>query len=135
MKERSAMKKRFTIGIDDDLTYTSLEVGKPLDLTNPKTYQAKFWGFGSDGTVGANKSAIKIIGNHTDKYAQGFSIMIQKSGGLTVSHLRFGETPIRSTYLIEHSDFVACHTAAYLHTYDLVKGLKRWYFPLKYHLE
>lgn len=72
MKERSAMKKRFTIGIDDDLTYTSLEVGKPLDLTNPKTYQAKFWGFGSDGTVGANKSAIKIIGNHTDKYAQGF---------------------------------------------------------------
>ena len=61
--------------------------------------------------------------------------MIQKSGGLTVSHLRFGETPIRSTYLIEHSDFVACHTAAYLHTYDLVKGLKRWYFPLKYHLE
>ena len=84
MKERSAMKKRFTIGIDDDLTYTSLEVGKPLDLTNPKTYQAKFWGFGSDGTVGANKSAIKIIGDHTDKYA-GFSIMIQKSGGLTVS--------------------------------------------------
>ncbi len=126
MKERSAMKKRFTIGIDDDLTYTSLEVGKPLDLTNPKTYQAKFWGFGSDGTVGANKSAIKIIGNHTDKYAQGFFYYdSKKSGGLTVSHLRFGETPIRSTYLIEHSDFVACHTAAYLHTYDLVKGLKK----------
>ena len=126
MKERSAMKKRFTIGIDDDLTYTSLEVGKPLDLTNPKTYQAKFWGFGSDGTVGANKSAIKIIGDHTDKYAQGFFYYdSKKSGGLTVSHLRFGETPIRSTYLIEHSDFVACHTAAYLHTYDLVKGLKK----------
>ncbi|WP_185931655.1 pyruvate:ferredoxin (flavodoxin) oxidoreductase [Enterococcus faecalis] len=126
MKERSAMKKRFTIGIDDDLTYTSLEVGKTLDLTNPKTYQAKFWGFGSDGTVGANKSAIKIIGDHTDKYAQGFFYYdSKKSGGLTVSHLRFGETPIRSTYLIEHSDFVACHTAAYLHTYDLVKGLKK----------
>ena len=126
MKERSTMKKRFTIGIDDDLTYTSLEVGKPLDLTNPKTYQAKFWGFGSDGTVGANKSAIKIIGDHTDKYAQGFFYYdSKKSGGLTVSHLRFGETPIRSTYLIEHSDFVACHTAAYLHTYDLVKGLKK----------
>ena len=121
MKERSAMKKRFTIGIDDDLTYTSLEVGKPLDLTNPKTYQAKFWGFGSDGTVGANKSAIKIIGDHTDKYAQGFFYYdSKKSGGLTVSHLRFGETPIRSTYLIEHSDFVACHSAAYLHSYDLV---------------
>ena len=126
MKERSAMKKRFTIGIDDDLTYTSLEVGKPLDLTNPKTYQAKFWCFGSYGTVGANKSAIKIIGDHTDKYAQGFFYYdSKKSGGLTVSHLRFGETPIRSTYLIEHSDFVACHTAAYLHTYDLVKGLKK----------
>lgn len=90
MKERSAMKKRFTIGIDDDLTYTSLEVGKPLDLTNPKTYQAKFWGFGSDGTVGANKSAIKIIGDHTDKFAQGFFYYdSKKSGGLTVSHLRF----------------------------------------------
>ena len=133
MKERSAMKKRFTIGIDDDLTYI-LEVGKPLDLTNPKTYQAKFWGFGSDGTVGRTSQQLRLSVIIQTSMRKDFSIMIQKSGGLTVSHLRFGETPIRSTYLIEHSDFVACHTAAYLHTYDLVKGLKRRDF-LKYHLE
>ncbi|ALS03219.1 pyruvate-flavodoxin oxidoreductase [Enterococcus silesiacus] len=126
LKDKKAAKSRFTIGIVDDVTYTSLDCGEALDLTNPKTYQAKFWGFGSDGTVGANKSAIKIIGDHTDKYAQGFFYYdSKKSGGLTVSHLRFGETPIRSTYLIEHADFVACHTAAYLNTYDLVKGLKK----------
>ncbi|WYK00369.1 pyruvate:ferredoxin (flavodoxin) oxidoreductase [Enterococcus sp. 7F3_DIV0205] len=126
LKDKKTVKSRFTIGIVDDVTYTSLDCGEALDLTNPKTYQAKFWGFGSDGTVGANKSAIKIIGDHTDKYAQGFFYYdSKKSGGLTVSHLRFGETPIRSTYLIEHADFVACHTAAYLNTYDLVKGLKK----------
>lgn len=125
-KEKKIAKHRFTVGIVDDVTYTSLEAGPALDLTSPTTYQAKFWGFGSDGTVGANKSAIKIIGDHTDKYAQGFFYYdSKKSGGLTVSHLRFGETPIRSTYLIEHADFVACHTAAYLHSYDLVKGLKK----------
>ncbi|MBP2100188.1 pyruvate:ferredoxin (flavodoxin) oxidoreductase [Enterococcus rivorum] len=125
-KEKTHAKHRFTIGIVDDVTYTSLDSGSPLDLTDAKTYQAKFWGFGSDGTVGANKSAIKIIGDHTDKYAQGFFYYdSKKSGGLTVSHLRFGETPIRSTYLIENADFVACHTAAYLNTYDLVKGLKK----------
>ncbi|MFV0558173.1 MAG: pyruvate:ferredoxin (flavodoxin) oxidoreductase, partial [Enterococcus sp.] len=124
-KERQAIKKRFTIGINDDVTHLSLDAGASLDLTNPQTFQAKFWGFGSDGTVGANKSAIKIIGDHTDKYAQGyFYYDSKKSGGLTVSHLRFGDTPIRSTYLIEHADFVACHTPAYLHSYDLVKGLK-----------
>ncbi|MFS0929018.1 pyruvate:ferredoxin (flavodoxin) oxidoreductase [Enterococcus durans] len=125
-KEKRDMKKRFTIGIVDDVTYQSLEKRPTLDLTNPNTYQAKFWGFGSDGTVGANKSAIKIIGDHTDKYAQGyFYYDSKKSGGLTVSHLRFGDTPIRSTYLVEHADFVACHTSAYLHSYDLVKGLKK----------
>jgi len=125
-QERAAMKSRFTIGITDDVTYLSLDSGAPLDLTPSATYQAKFWGFGSDGTVGANKSAIKIIGDHTDQYAQGFFYYdSKKSGGLTVSHLRFGPTPIRSTYLIEHADFVACHSAAYLHTYDLVKGLKK----------
>lgn len=125
-KEKKDMKKRFTIGIVDDVTYQSLEKRSTLDLTNPNTYQAKFWGFGSDGTVGANKSAIKIIGDHTDKYAQGyFYYDSKKSGGLTVSHLRFGDTPIRSTYLVEHADFVACHTPAYLHSYDLVKGLKK----------
>ena len=125
-KEKRDMKKRFTIGIVDDVTYQSLEKRPTLDLTNPNTYQAKFWGCGSDGTVGANKSAIKIIGDHTNKYAQGyFYYDSKKSGGLTVSHLRFGDTPIRSTYLVEHADFVACHTPAYLHSYDLVKGLKK----------
>lgn len=126
LKDKKKAKSRFTIGIVDDVTYTSLACGQALDLTNSKTYQAKFWGFGSDGTVGANKSAIKIIGDHTDKYVQGFFYYdSKKSGGLTVSHLRFGDTPIRSTYLIEEADFVACHTAAYLNTYDLVKGLKK----------
>lgn len=125
-KDKSEMKSRFTMGINDDVTYLSLDSGESLDLTNPQTFQAKFWGFGSDGTVGANKSAIKIIGDNTDKYAQGFFYYdSKKSGGLTVSHLRFGDTPIRSTYLIEHADFVACHTPAYLHSYDLVKGLKK----------
>ncbi|MGO3611178.1 MAG: 2-oxoacid:acceptor oxidoreductase family protein, partial [Enterococcus sp.] len=107
------------------VTHMSLATKGILDLTNPTTFQAKFWGFGSDGTVGANKSAIKIIGDHTDKYAQGyFSYDSKKSGGLTVSHLRFGDTPIRSTYLVESADFIACHTPAYIHTYDLLKGLK-----------
>ncbi|MGM0124061.1 pyruvate:ferredoxin (flavodoxin) oxidoreductase [Enterococcus sp. AZ194] len=125
-KNKKEMKRRFTIGIEDDVTHMSLDLGPSLDLTNKQTYQAKFWGFGSDGTVGANKSAIKIIGDHTQKYAQGyFYYDSKKSGGLTVSHLRFGETPIRSTYLIEHADFVACHTPAYIHNYDLVKGLKK----------
>ncbi|MDB7387662.1 pyruvate:ferredoxin (flavodoxin) oxidoreductase, partial [Enterococcus faecium] len=124
-KDPSIRKKRFTIGIVDDVSYQSLETKESLDLTEPQTFQAKFWGFGSDGTVGANKSAIKIIGDHTDKYAQGyFYYDSKKSGGLTVSHLRFGDTPIRSAYLVEHADLVACHTPAYLHSYDLVKGLK-----------
>lgn len=124
-KDKVNTKKRFTIGITDDVTNMSLETKKTIDLTNPNTFQAKFWGFGSDGTVGANKSAIKIIGDHTDKYAQGyFSYDSKKSGGLTVSHLRFGDTPIRSTYLVESADFIACHTPAYIHTYDLLKGLK-----------
>lgn len=126
LKEKSSRKSRFTLGIVDDVTETSLDSGQAVDLTDAQTYQAKFWGFGSDGTVGANKSAIKIIGDHTNKYAQGyFHYDSKKSGGLTVSHLRFGETPIRSTYLIEHADFIACHTAAYLNTYDLLKGLKK----------
>lgn len=125
-KPAADMKQRFTIGINDDVTHLSLDSGQALDLTNPNTYQAKFWGFGSDGTVGANKSAIKIIGDHTNLYAQGyFAYDSKKSGGLTVSHLRFGETPIRSTYLIEHADFIACHAPSYIHNYDLVKGLKK----------
>lgn len=126
LKPKASQKKRFTIGITDDVTQLSLPTKGTLDLTDPSTFQAKFWGFGSDGTVGANKSAIKIIGDHTEKYVQGyFHYDSKKSGGLTVSHLRFGDTPIRSTYLIEHADFVACHTPAYLHTYDLLKGLKK----------
>ena len=120
------LKSRFTIGIEDDVTYLSLPKGEEVDLTSAGTYQAKFWGFGSDGTVGANKSAIKLIGDHTDKYVQGyFSYDSKKSGGLTVSHLRFGDNPIKSTFLIEQADFIACHTAAYLSKYDLVKGLKK----------
>lgn len=126
LKPKASQKKRFTIGITDDVTQLSLPSKGTLDLTDPSTFQAKFWGFGSDGTVGANKSAIKIIGDHTEKYVQGyFHYDSKKSGGLTISHLRFGDTPIRSTYLIEHADFVACHTPAYLHTYDLLKGLKK----------
>lgn len=126
LKPKASQKKRFTIGITDDVTQLSLSSKGTLDLTDPSTFQAKFWGFGSDGTVGANKSAIKIIGDHTEKYVQGyFHYDSKKSGGLTISHLRFGDTPIRSTYLIEHADFVACHTPAYLHTYDLLKGLKK----------
>lgn len=126
LKPKASQKKRFTIGITDDVTQLSLPSKGTLDLTDPSTFQAKFWGFGSDGTVGANKSAIKIIGDHTEKYVQGyFHYDSKKSGGLTVSHLRFGDSPIRSTYLIEHADFVACHTPAYLHTYDLLKGLKK----------
>lgn len=125
-KDPMAMKSRFTVGIDDDVTQMSLAKTSILDLTNPQTFQAKFWGFGSDGTVGANKSAIKIIGDHTDKFAQGyFYYDSKKSGGLTVSHLRFGETPIRSSYLIENADFIACHNPSYLHLYDLTKGLKK----------
>ncbi|MGK0550719.1 pyruvate:ferredoxin (flavodoxin) oxidoreductase [Enterococcus faecalis] len=119
------LKQRFTIGIVDDVTYYSLPQAELLDLTPSSTFQAKFWGFGSDGTVGANKQAIKIIGDHTDLYAQAyFSYDSKKSGGLTVSHLRFGKEPITSTYLVEQADFIACHNASYLHKYDLLKGLK-----------
>lgn len=119
------MKQRFTIGIIDDVTNLSLPMGEVLDLTPKSTFQAKFWGLGSDGTVGANKQAIKIIGNNTDYYAQAyFSYDSKKSGGLTNSHLRFGKEPILSTYNVEAADFVGCHNSAYIHQYDLVKGLK-----------
>lgn len=122
---KEAMKPRFTIGILDDVTHLSLPITTDLDLTPADTYQAKFWGFGSDGTVGANKSAIKIIGNHTDLYAQGyFAYDSKKSGGLTQSFLRFGKEPIRSSYLISQADFVACHNTSYVNTYDLGKDLK-----------
>ncbi|WP_022666008.1 pyruvate:ferredoxin (flavodoxin) oxidoreductase [Desulfospira joergensenii] len=118
-------KNHFTVGIEDDVTHTSLKVIKGFDPAPEGTISAKFWGLGSDGTVGANQSAIKIIGDNTDKYAQGyFAYDSKKSGGLTVSHLRFGDVPIQSTYLIESPDFVACHKSNYMEIYDVLKGIK-----------
>jgi len=118
-------KNHFTVGIVDDVTNTSLPVGETIDTTPEGTTCCKFWGFGSDGTVGANKSAIKIIGDNTDMYAQAyFSYDSKKSGGVTVSHLRFGHKPIRSTYLIDKADFIACHNPAYIGKYDVLAGLK-----------
>ncbi len=119
-------KNGFTIGINDDVTFKSLEASHEI-ITEPLgTIRCKFWGLGSDGTVGANKSAIKIIGDKTDLYAQGyFSYDSKKSGGVTISHLRFGKTPIQSTYLIDEADFVACHNQSYVNQYDLLKGLKK----------
>lgn len=112
------LKYRFTIGIKDDVTHLSLPQSEILDLTSPSTFQAKFWGFGSDGTVGANKQAIKIIGNNTEQYAQAyFAYDSKKSGGLTISHLRFGDHEIRSTYNVESADYIACHNSAYIHQY------------------
>ena len=119
-------KNNFTISITDDVTNTSLPCVAGVDVTPAGTKGCKFWGLGSDGTVGANKSAIKIIGDHTDKYIQAyFSYDSKKSGGITVSHLRFGDKPIRSTYLISQADFVACHNPAYVHLYDVTEDLKK----------
>ncbi len=118
-------KNNFTISIVDDVTELSLPIDERINIKAPGTTRCKFWGLGSDGTVGANKSAIKIIGDHTDMYAQGyFSYDSKKSGGVTISHLRFGNTPIRSTYLIDEADFIACHNQAYVNQYDLLEGLK-----------
>ncbi|KYZ74756.1 pyruvate-flavodoxin oxidoreductase [Anaerosporomusa subterranea] len=119
-------KNQFTVSITDDVTFTSLpEYPAEIDPTPANTKACKFWGLGADGTVGANKSAIKIIGDHTDLYAQGyFAYDSKKSGGVTVSHLRFGRQPIQSSYLIAKADFIACHNQAYVHQYDLLAGLK-----------
>jgi pyruvate-ferredoxin/flavodoxin oxidoreductase len=118
-------KNHFTVGIVDDLTDTSLEVGESIDVAPEGTVQCKFWGLGADGTVGANKSAIKIIGDNTDMYAQAyFSYDSKKSGGITISHLRFGHKPIQSTYLIDTADYVACHKENYVEVYDLLEGIK-----------
>ncbi|CCK82237.1 pyruvate:ferredoxin (flavodoxin) oxidoreductase [Desulfobacula toluolica] len=118
-------KNHFTVGIIDDVTHTSLDVKTGFNPAPKGTIAAKFWGLGADGTVGANQSAIAIIGDNTDKYAQGyFAYDSKKSGGLTVSHLRFGDVPIQSTYLIDDSDFVACHKSNYVEIYDVLKGLK-----------
>ena len=118
-------KRKFTVGIDDDVTGLSLPVGGPLSTTPEGTIQCKFWGMGADGTVGANKAAIKIIGDHTDLYAQAyFAYDSKKSGGITVSHLRFGKSPIQSTYLVDDADFIACHKAVYVQIYDVLEGIK-----------
>ncbi|MFK5951751.1 MAG: pyruvate:ferredoxin (flavodoxin) oxidoreductase [Desulfobacterium sp.] len=118
-------KNHFTVGIKDDVTDSSLEVIPGFNPAPEGTVGAKFWGLGSDGTVGANQSAIKIIGNNTEKYAQGyFAYDSKKSGGITISHLRFGDVPIQSTYLINRADFVACHKSNYVQIYDVLEGLK-----------
>ncbi|MBQ0012164.1 MAG: pyruvate:ferredoxin (flavodoxin) oxidoreductase [Clostridiales bacterium] len=118
-------KKQFTLAINDDVTNLSLTVDESIDVASADTISARFWGLGSDGTVGANKNSIKIIGDHTDMYAQAyFSYDSKKSGGITISDLRFGKTPIRSTYLIDKADFVACHNQSYVYKYDMLSALK-----------
>jgi len=122
----AAPKNDFTISIVDDVTNKSLPVGEDIDATPAGTKACKFWGLGSDGTVGANKSAIKIIGDHTDMYAQGyFAYDSKKSGGITISHLRFGKKPIKSPYLINKADYVACHNQSYVYKYNVLEGLKK----------
>ncbi|HEX2921618.1 MAG TPA: pyruvate:ferredoxin (flavodoxin) oxidoreductase [Bacteroidales bacterium] len=119
-------KNLFTVGIVDDVTFHSLPVLPEINVALPGTYSAKFYGLGSDGTVGANKNSIKIIGDSTDKYCQAyFAYDSKKSGGITTSHLRFGDKPIRSPYLVNTPDFVACHVPSYLDKYDMLKGLKQ----------
>ena len=119
-------KNHFTVGIVDDVTFTSLPVEEEIAMGGDGMFQAKFYGLGADGTVGANKNSVKIIGDSTDKYCQAyFSYDSKKSGGFTCSHLRFGDTPIRSTYLVTTPNFVACHVQAYLHMYDVTRGLQK----------
>ncbi|OXT08252.1 pyruvate:ferredoxin (flavodoxin) oxidoreductase [Thermoanaerobacterium thermosaccharolyticum] len=116
---------RFTIGIKDDVTMTSLDVGESIETVPQGTISCKFFGLGSDGTVGANKSAIKIIGDNTNLYVQGyFQYDSKKSGGTTISHLRFGQKPIKSSYLVYHADYIACHNKSFIYNYDILKGLK-----------
>ncbi len=118
-------KDHFTLGIEDDVTFTSLPMVAEVALGDPSTYEAKFYGLGADGTVGANKNSVKIIGDNTDKYCQAyFAYDSKKSGGFTCSHLRFGDRPIRSTYLVNTPNFVACHVQAYLNMYDVTRGLR-----------
>jgi pyruvate-ferredoxin/flavodoxin oxidoreductase len=118
-------KNGFTIGINDDVTYLSLKITEEINTVPEGTINCKFWGFGSDGTVGANKNSIKIIGDNTDMYVQGyFEYDSKKSGGVTVSHLRFGKKPIKSIYLVYDADFIACHNQAYVTQFDLLRGIK-----------
>jgi len=123
--ERKAPKSDFTIGIVDDVTFKSLTVKSEVSIVKPGTTECKFYGLGSDGTVGANKNTIKIIGTHTDLYSQAyFDYDSKKSGGYTCSHLRFGASPIKAPYLVNTPDFVACHVPSYLDKYDVLKGIK-----------
>ncbi len=118
-------KNHFTVGITDDVTYTSLPVEEKIDVATEGITRCKFYGFGSDGTVGANKNSIKIIGDHTDLYAQGyFAYDSKKSGGITISHLRFGKNPIKSSYFIDNADFIACHNQSYITRYDMLSDIK-----------
>ena len=118
-------KDRFTVGIVDDVTFTSLPLLPEIPMGDPSTFEAKFYGLGADGTVGANKNSVKIIGDNTNKYCQAyFAYDSKKSGGFTCSHLRFGDKPIRSTYLVSTPNFVACHVQAYLNMYDVTRGLR-----------
>ena len=122
---KNTEKAKFTIGIVDDVTNLSLEVGAPISVAPESTISCKFWGLGADGTVGANKNSIKIIGDNTDMYAQAyFDYDSKKSGGVTISHLRFGKDPIKSTYLISKANFVACHNPSYVRKYNMVQDLK-----------
>ncbi len=119
-------KSHFTIGINDDVTFLSLKEGEHFETSDEKTTSCKFWGLGSDGTVGANKNSVKIIGDNTNLFVQAyFAYDSKKSGGITVSHLRFGEKPIKSAYLISKADFVACHNASYIKKYDIVQDIKK----------
>ena len=118
-------KDHFTLGIVDDVTFTSLPLGKEISLASKGTFEGLFFGLGADGTVGANKNSIKIIGDTTDKYCQAyFAYDSKKSGGYTASHLRFGDVPIRAPYLVTQPDFVACHVPSYVDKYDVLKGIK-----------
>jgi pyruvate-ferredoxin/flavodoxin oxidoreductase len=120
----AAPKNHFTVGIVDDVSHTSLELGE-IDTSPKGTVRCKFWGLGADGTVGANKNAIKIIGENTDMYAQAyFAYDAKKSGGITMSHLRFSPHKIQSPYLLTHSDFIACHNPAFVDQYDILEGIK-----------
>ena len=121
-----APKNHFTVGIVDDVTFTSLPEVEEIPMGGNGMFEAKFYGLGADGTVGANKNSVKIIGDNTDKHCQAyFSYDSKKSGGFTCSHLRFGDTPIHSTYLVNTPNFVACHVQAYLHMYDVTRGLRK----------
>ncbi|ONI44288.1 pyruvate:ferredoxin (flavodoxin) oxidoreductase, partial [Epulopiscium sp. SCG-B10WGA-EpuloA2] len=123
---KGAQLNGFTVAIEDDVTNLSIPMSEHFSIAQPGTVRCKFWGLGSDGTVGANKQAIKIIGETTDKYVQAyFAYDSKKSGGVTISHLRFGDRPIRSTYLIDEADYIACHNQSYVDEYDVLKGLKK----------